>query len=66
MQLHSCREIKQHVSQVWTFISQFMKNSMCDQLNGQLNVAKSGTKSYTKKFIEEILAFKISTIINDK
>jgi len=49
MQLHGCREIKQHVCQVWAFVGKFMQYSVCDELNWQLNIAQSGTKPNTGK-----------------
>lgn len=38
MKLHGRTEVQQHVSEVWTFVTQFMEHCMSDELDRQLDV----------------------------
>jgi len=45
MQLHCSTKIKEHVGQIRTFGSQFMEDSVSDELDGKFDVSQGWTKS---------------------
>lgn len=64
MQLHGSGEVEKHVSQIRTFIRQFVKNRMGDQFDRQFDVPQrsSKTRAVTRESYFNTLRLRESTI----